>query len=274
MAYPHDRDGLMPRDDICCINQHTHHDTNGRIPCPLPLAHSRAHAPVSLGIAYRYVSLHLVMKAPVWFLLGRIDLSGGSTGYHRAMLIDNFIHHFDNWYLIGTHDYVNWGRDMWDQANQYILEGENGGLVGFVFFIAMFYVCYLWIGNRRSSVKGDKKKEWLIWILGAAFFSQTMAFFGVDYFDQSKILWYLLLVIVTVITYLPAKENSLIQLTPAEELDNGIRKRWRAIDLDYGISGANQEESGRILSEPVPSGSETNHSSPEAPLSSPRLPRK
>src|SRR5271157_3476753 len=34
------------------------------------------------------VALHMVMKAPVWFLLAHIDLTGGSSGYHRAELLD------------------------------------------------------------------------------------------------------------------------------------------------------------------------------------------
>ncbi len=152
------------------------------------------------GMVSVLVGLDLVMKAPVWFLLGHIDLVGGSSGYHRAMLIDNFVRHFGDWWLIGTNNYMNWGWDMWDQANQYILEGEHGGLVGILCFLAMFYICYRWIGNARKAVKGDRRKEWLFWILGAAFFAQTMAFIGVDYFDQTKFVWYMFLVMVTVST--------------------------------------------------------------------------
>ena len=178
--------------------------------CLWPIrAHMRA---LRWAMVTTLVGLHLVMKAPVWFLIGRIDLSGGSTGNHRAVLIDNFIRHFSDWWLVGTHENVNWGYDMWDQCNQYILEGENGGLIAFACFIAMFCVCYRWIGTARKAVEGDKEREWLFWILGAALFSQTMAFVGVDYFDQTKFVWYMLMVTVTTTTQF---SRDAVALTPA-----------------------------------------------------------
>jgi O-antigen ligase len=141
-------------------------------------------------------------------------------------LIDNFIRHFGDWWLIGTHDYVNWGWDMWDRANQYVNEGESGGLIAFVCFVAMFCVCYRWIGNRRKALRGENAKEQLVWIIGAALFSQILAFVGVDYFDQSIVTWFLLLVIITVVAYLPMKETTLIQSSIAEEGAPRIQKPW------------------------------------------------
>src|ERR1035438_4426749 len=78
---------------------------------------------VRRGLAVTLVVLHLVMKAPVWFLIARIDLTGGSSGYHRAELVDNFIRHFTEWWLIGTDNAGNWGWDLWDQQNQYVQTG-------------------------------------------------------------------------------------------------------------------------------------------------------
>ncbi len=79
------------------------------------------------GLATALVGLHLVMKAPVWFLIARIDLTGASSGYHRAMLVDTFIRHFGEWWLIGTNNNANWGFDMWDLSNQFVAEGVTGG---------------------------------------------------------------------------------------------------------------------------------------------------
>lgn len=197
------------------------------------------------GIAITIVGLHLVMKSPVWFLIGRIDLSGGSTGYQRAVLIDNFMRHFSDWWLIGTRDYMNWGWDMWDQCNQYILEGENGGLIAFICFIAMFCVCYRWIGNARKAVEGDKKKEWLYWILGAAFFSQTMAFVGVDYFDQTKNVWYMLLVIVTVSTQFSRDPVALAAPVHGEGSVERIRKPWQQLPAYRNVSASDEVRSAR-----------------------------
>jgi hypothetical protein len=44
------------------------------------------------------------------------------------------------------------------------------------------------------------KKEWLLWFLGAALFSNLVAFFGVNYFDQVKMIWFVLLAMISAIT--------------------------------------------------------------------------
>jgi hypothetical protein len=72
------------------------------------------------GIALTLVVLHLVMKAPVWHLISRIDITGGSSSWHRFMLVDQCIRHFGDWWLIGVKDTSVWGWDMWDTANQYV----------------------------------------------------------------------------------------------------------------------------------------------------------
>src|SRR5262249_17974788 len=70
-------------------------------------------------LAVVLLGLHAVMKAPVWMLIGRISLVGGNSAYHRAMLVDECIRHFWDWWLIGVRSTATWGWDMWDQANQY-----------------------------------------------------------------------------------------------------------------------------------------------------------
>jgi hypothetical protein len=80
------------------------------------------------GIVFALLALHVVMKAPVWFVISHISLFGSSSGDHRAHLIDLFIRHFSDWWLVGTNDAGSWGWDMWDTSNQYVTEGESGGL--------------------------------------------------------------------------------------------------------------------------------------------------
>jgi hypothetical protein len=148
------------------------------------------------GIVLALLGLELVMKAPVWYLLARVDLVGGSSGWDRAFLIDTCIKHIGDWWLIGTHANVSWGWNMWDQCNQFVLEAETGGLVALTCFIAMLAICFKKIGTARKTVAGDHKKEWLVWLLGAALFAQVMVYIGIDYFDQSKFVWYALLAII------------------------------------------------------------------------------
>ena len=45
--------------------------------------------------------LHFVMNHGIWHLIARIDLVGGSTGYHRFHLIDKAIAHFGERWLVG-----------------------------------------------------------------------------------------------------------------------------------------------------------------------------
>lgn len=155
---------------------------------------------VRWGIILSLIALQMVMNAPVYFVIARIDLSGGSTAWDRAMLIDNLVRHFGSWWMVGTHDNVNWGYDSWDSCNQFVSEGIGGGLVCFTCFIALFVVCFKQIGIGRKAMENDRRKEWLIWLFAATLFAQVLAYFGIDYFDQSKFVWYLILVMIGVAT--------------------------------------------------------------------------
>jgi hypothetical protein len=154
---------------------------------------------VRWGIVLGLLALNFVMKAPVWFVIAHIDLTGGSSGYHRAELVDQFIRHFRDWWLIGTKDSASWGYDMWDQQNQYINVGEEGGLAAFVLFIALISRTYRRIGKARKLVE-KSSQEWLLWFLGCALFANLVGFFGVNYFDQSKLGWYVLLAMISAVT--------------------------------------------------------------------------
>lgn len=152
------------------------------------------------GILILLVSLHLVMKAPVWFLIARVDVVSGSTSYQRALLIDQFVKHFSDWWLVGTYESDSWGADMWDHTNQFVAEGETGGLATLICFIAMISLSFGRIGRARKAVEGDSQKEWYLWILGAALFSHIVGYFGISYFDQTRISWWALLAMISAAT--------------------------------------------------------------------------
>jgi hypothetical protein len=155
---------------------------------------------VRWGIVIAILLLAIVMKAPVWFIIAHIDLTGGSSGYHRAELVDQFIRHFGDWWLIGTKDASTWGWDMWDVQNQYVDTGETGGIAAFVLFIAMISRAFARIGNARRAADGNKERERYFWFLGSALFANCLAFIGANYFDQTKISWFLLLAIISAAT--------------------------------------------------------------------------
>jgi hypothetical protein len=155
---------------------------------------------VRWGIVIALLLLALVMKAPVWFIIAHIDLTGGSSGYHRAELVDQFIRHFGDWWLIGTKDAGTWGWDMWDVQNQYVDAGETGGIAAFIFFIALISRCFARIGNARKGIDGDKNRESHFWLLGSALFANCLAFIGANYFDQTKMSWFILLAMISATT--------------------------------------------------------------------------
>jgi hypothetical protein len=162
------------------------------------------------GLVLLLVGLHLIMKAPVWALIARVDLTGSSSGYQRFLLIDNCIRHFSDWWLIGTKDYQSWGYDMWDLSDQYVASAVTGGLVTIVAFILVISRSFGRLGTARKLVEGDRKQEWFIWCLCAALLAHVVAYFGIGYFDQIQFAWYAFLGMVSAATVItttsPAKE--------------------------------------------------------------------
>ena len=171
---------------------------------------------VRWGLVLSILCLAAVMKAPVWYAIAHIDLTGGSSGYHRAFLVDQFIRHFWDWWLLGVKDTASWGWDLWDVQNQYIAVGETGGLVAFGFFIALVTRCYARLGNARNKVAGNKSEEWIFWFLSSSLFANTLAFIGVNYFDQSRISWFLILSAISTTTTLALQEPS-AEVAPASD---------------------------------------------------------
>ncbi len=148
------------------------------------------------------VSLHIVMKAPVWALIARIDLTGSSSGYHRYILVDQFIRRFSEWYLVGTRTTAGWGWDMWDTINSYIAAGTSGGLINFILFVALFVIAFQQLGRSRVMASNEPELERMIWVLSTLLFVHAVAFFGIDYFDQSQFVWYTELAMIAAVTTL------------------------------------------------------------------------
>jgi hypothetical protein len=153
------------------------------------------------GFALTLVALHLVMKAPVWALIARVDLTGASSGYHRMMLVDNCIRHFTDWWLLGYRYYNDWGWDMWDTCDQFVDVALKGGLVTLVCFVAILSRSFGAIGTARKQVNGDRGREWFLWCLGSALFAIVVASFGMNYVLQVLMFWFPLLTFISVASF-------------------------------------------------------------------------
>lgn len=147
---------------------------------------------IRMGLVLAVVGLAVVMKAPIWFVIAHIDLTGSSSSYQRAELINEFVNHFSSWWLIGTQSAASWGWDMWDAQDMFVSTGETGGLAALIFFILVISRSFGRLGTARKRA-ASKAEEWTIWLLGAALFANVVSFLGVNYFDQVRVAWFVLL---------------------------------------------------------------------------------
>jgi hypothetical protein len=139
--------------------------------------------------------LQLAMNNPIWAIIAKGKVFGGSTGWYRYYLIDNYIRHLPDWFLFGIISTEKWGRGLWDVTVTYVRVGVDGGLLGFILFLAVIVYCYKKVGRvtRIAPRVADKK---CVWILGSCLTAHLFAFFGVNYWDQNAISWYMLLAVI------------------------------------------------------------------------------
>jgi hypothetical protein len=155
---------------------------------------------VRWGLVIFLVLLQFVMKAPVWFAINHVDLIAGNSGYHRAMLIDQCVRHFGDWWLIGAQTTATWYFEMSDQCNQFVSEAENGGLATFILFMMIITRCLSRVGNARKLAVGNRNEEWLIWLLGASVFAYIVSFFGINFASQEAFAWFALIAMICAAT--------------------------------------------------------------------------
>lgn len=153
------------------------------------------------GLALSLLLLHLTMKAPVWSLIARIDLTGSSSSYHRYYLLDNAIRHFGEWWFLGSKNYNLWGWSMWDLCNQFVAVAVTGGLVTLVCYVAIFSRSFSAIGKARKAVEGDRRGEWILWCIGSVLFAHLVSHFGINYMAQANIALFSLFACVSVASF-------------------------------------------------------------------------
>ena len=157
------------------------------------------------GCAIGMICLQMVMKVPIWFLLARVDVFNGSTGFHRAMLIDGAFRHLGGWWLIGTKSTLAWAdRDqgLFDVTNQYLFVGSEGGLFSMLLFIWIIVVAFRYVGLARRAMEriGEPlANQGCVWALGAALLAHAVSYISVSYFDQNFVNWYLLLAMIVTV---------------------------------------------------------------------------
>ena len=139
--------------------------------------------------------LDFVMQAPAYYLIGRIDLTGSSTGWHRARLIESAFRHLNEWWLGGTDHTrhwmatgVVWSADHTDITNHYLHMGVIGGLPLMILFILVIAQAFRLIGKElRANSAAPGSSQFFLWTVGATLFTHAVTFISVSYFDQSLV---------------------------------------------------------------------------------------
>lgn len=157
-----------------------------------------------IAVVVGYIVLELLMKVPAYYIIGRVDLTGSSTGWHRAALIESSIAHLSEWWLAGT-DYtrhwmptgVSWSPDHTDITNQYLQYGVLGGLPLMSLFILALVFGFFRISFvlRLSSALTDSDR-FFVWTVGAALLTHAVTGISVSYFDQSFLFLYMTLAMI------------------------------------------------------------------------------
>jgi hypothetical protein len=143
------------------------------------------------------IALDLVMNDPVYFLVARIDLTGGSTGYFRAALIRSSIMHLSEWWLAGTDRTRHWmpsgipaDEDNTDITNHYLAMGVMGGLLLMGLFLWILFAAFAALGRAlRWNEDGAFDQQFLLWVLGAILFAHATSFWSISYWDPQSLLF-------------------------------------------------------------------------------------
>jgi hypothetical protein len=145
-------------------------------------------------------ALSAAMSAPVYYLLARIDIAGGSTGWYRARLIETAVEHLDEWWLGGTDVTGHWMPTSLDKVhaditNHYLHMGVVGGLLLMGLFALILVIAFRRVGRSLGPAGHDTHgpNEWFVWALGASLFAHAVSFMSVSYFDQSFVALYVTL---------------------------------------------------------------------------------
>lgn len=159
--------------------------------------HMRAFRWMLVGI---YVVLTLVMTRPAYYIIQRLEVVGGSTGWYRSRLIEVALTHINEWWLAGTDYTRHWmfgnavDANHIDLTNHYIALAVMGGLPLLLLHIAMLATAYSFVGRGFVGSGGPPvQRQFMLWTLGCALAAHTVTTISVSYYDQSLLFLYLTL---------------------------------------------------------------------------------
>jgi hypothetical protein len=167
---------------------------------------------VRWGIVGFVVLAAVLMKAPVWYLLDRVSAISGGDGWHRSYLLDITAQNLGQWWFAGmpVSDTASWFAyslaidPQADITNQFVSFGITAGLGALVLFILLFKAAFSMLGKALHAVRAASSQagesEFLLWGLGCMLAAHIVNQFGITYFDQTYVLWFAQLAIISTIS--------------------------------------------------------------------------
>lgn len=145
-----------------------------------------------------YLVLIPIMSQPPYYLMARINLTGSSTGWHRAHLIEQTFKHFGEWALFGTNRTRHWmptqghiSETQTDITNYYIAFGVLGGVICMALVILIVWRAFKSVGEYVRHPTTSAAEAFAVWCVGASLFSHAMSSLSVAYFGQAPVFFWL-----------------------------------------------------------------------------------
>jgi hypothetical protein len=158
------------------------------------------------------IGLALTMKAPIWYLIQRIsDLTGGD-GWHRAHLLDMAFRDLHKWWMFGMapRETASWfpytlATGASDMTNYFLSFGIDSGFAAMLLFILLLTRACSSLGKKmavlreRTEAKA-RDDEFIYWALGVVVSVHIFNWLGITYFDQTYVLWFMHLAVISTLT--------------------------------------------------------------------------
>jgi hypothetical protein len=144
------------------------------------------------SVLFVVFALQIVMKDPFYFLMAKVDVVGGSTGWHRSQLIKAALDHLDEWWLAGTDYTIHWmptgipaSDRHTDITNHFLMMGVLGGLPLLLALLAAMVLVLRQIDLALLASNGPVRNLFTAWTIGALIVAHGMNFLATYLFDQS-----------------------------------------------------------------------------------------
>lgn len=164
---------------------------------------------VRRGLVVLIVLLAMIMKAPVWYIIARIGSITGGDAWHRSELMDAAFRNLDRWWFAGMPlretagwlPYTNSVTGYVDMTNTFVQFGVNSGLGAIILLLALLTVVFSQLGRSMEVIRKNQTNcggvEPLYWGLGVMLVVHIFNWFGITYWDQTNIMWFLHLAIIS-----------------------------------------------------------------------------